>query len=376
VNRREALEAFVGLAVASSTKSPHDRSRWVESAAASDEMIRVPTEGWITDVDGIEVGHYTEDRRPTGCTVILCRDGATGGADVPGGNPGSRLTDMLQPIRNADESVKVEAVVLTGGSDYGLASASGVERYLRDRYFEAHKSESQPKPHVPIVPAAVIYDLYANQDWRITPTEESGYKACENAAKGKIAEGCVGAGAGAAVGHWGGRPTKSGLGTASVSLGKTGVVVGAISAVNAVGDVYDPRTGKLVAGSRSVDGRGFSPVVDRLRAGHGVILPAPGTHTTISCIATNANFDSAAMAKIAQMASAAHARVLNPSWAPGDGDTVFALSTGTLKASVEHGAIGAIAAEVLTEAILRAVVNATGIPGMPSYRDLVQHPPS
>jgi L-aminopeptidase/D-esterase-like protein len=345
----------------------------LQSVSEPDEVITVPTEGWITDVDGIEVGHYTDDRRPTGCTVILCRRGGTCGVDVPGGDPGTRLTDMLQPIRNADQSVKVEAVVLTGGSDYGLASASGVERYLRDRYFEAHKSEAQPKPHVPIVPAAVIYDLYASQDWRITPTEESGYKACQNATKGKIAEGCVGAGAGAAVGHWGGRPTKSGLGTASFSVGKTGVVVGAVCAVNAVGDVYDPRTGKLVAGSRSPDGRSFSPIMDRLRAGYDVILPPPGTHTTISCIATNADFESAAMAKIAQMASAAHARVLNPSWAPADGDTVFALSTGTLKARVEHGAIGAIAAEVLSEAILRAVVNATGIPGMPSYRDMVQH---
>jgi L-aminopeptidase/D-esterase-like protein len=359
--------------MASSTISLRERSPVLQLASARDDIISVPTEGWITDVDGIEVGHYTDDRRPTGCTVILCRGGAIGGVDVPGGNPGSRLTDMLQPIRNADESVQVEAVVLTGGSDFGLASASGVEHYLRDRYFEAHKSEAQPKPHVPIVPAAVIYDLYRNQDWRITPTAESGYKACEKATKGKIAEGCIGAGAGAAVGHWGGRPTKSGLGTASFSVGKTGVVVGAICAVNAVGDVYDPRTGKLVAGSRSLDGLSFSPILDRLRAGHDVILPAPGTHTTISCIATNADFESAAMAKIAQMASAAHARVLNPSWAPGDGDTVFALSTGTLKARVEHGAIGAIAAEVLTEAILRAVVNATGIPGMPSYRDLVQH---
>ena len=370
MNRRKMLGTMAGLAAL-----PRASGLFGKPVAIEDDPIPVPSEGWITDVDGIEVGHFTDDRRPTGCTVILCRHGATGGADVPGGNPGSRLTDMLQPLRNADESVIVEAVVLTGGSDYGLASAGGVERYLRERYFERHKSEPHPKPHVPIVPAAVIFDLFADQDWTIVPTAESGYKACQAAAKGKVAEGCVGAGAGAAVGHWGGNPTKSGLGTASLKLGDTGVVVGAICAVNAVGDIYNPNTGKLLAGSRTEDGKNFAPILDRLRAGKEVVLPPPGTHTTISCVATNASFESAAMAKIAQMASAAHARVINPSWAPGDGDTVFALSTGTLKTPVEHGAIGAMAAEVLKEAILRAVVNATGRPGMPSYRDMLRGRP-
>lgn len=371
MKRREMLGAMAGLA---SVAPVFSRSGFDFSDAPSrgvDEPISVPSEGWITDVDGIEVGHFTDTRRPTGCTVILCRGGATGGADVPGGDPGSRLTDMLQPIRNADESVIVEAVVLTGGSDFGLASAGGVERYLRESYFEKHKSEAHPAPHVPIVPAAVIFDLYKDQDWTIVPTAESGYAACQAAAKGRVAEGCVGAGAGAAVGHWGRHQTKSGLGTASFKIGETGIVVGAICAVNAVGDVYDPRTGKLVAGSRTADGKKFAPIIDRLRAGEDVVLPPAGTHTTISCVATNASFGSAAMAKIAQMASAAHARVINPSWAPGDGDTVFALSTGTLKTPADHGAIGAIAAEVLKEAILRAVVNATGRPGMPSYRDVL-----
>lgn len=370
MNRRHMLGTIAGLATAPGLTPSFDL--FGTAVPAQEDVLSVPSEGWITDVDGIEVGHFTDDRRPTGCTVILCRDGAIGGADVPGGNPGSRLTDMLQPIRNADESVKVEAVVLTGGSDYGLASAGGVERYLRERYFERHKSEPHPEPHVPIVPAAVIFDLFADQDWTIVPTAESGYKACQTASKGKIAEGCVGAGAGAAIGHWGGNPTKSGLGTASFKVANTSVVVGAICAVNAVGDVYNPKTGKLVGGSRTADGKHFAPILDRLRAGEQVLLPPPGTHTTISCVATNASFDSAAMAKIAQMASAAHARVINPSWAPGDGDTVFALSTGTLKSPVEHGAIGAIAADVLKEAMLRAVVNATGRPGMPSYRDMVR----
>jgi L-aminopeptidase/D-esterase-like protein len=332
----------------------------------------VRSEGWITDVDGIKVGHFTDDRRPTGCTVILCSDESICGVAVPGGNPGTRLTDMLQPIRNPDNSVKVEAVVLTGGSDFGLASASGVERFLRERYFRKHKSESMPKPHVPIVPAAVIFDLFTGHDWRIVPTEESGYKACQAAKGGKVAEGCVGAGAGAQIGYWGGHTTKSGLGTSSMKVGDTGIVVGAICAVNAVGDVYNPRTGKLVAGARSADGQRFSPIIDRLKAGEQVLLPPAGTHTTISCVATNASFDSASMAKIAQMASGAHARAIDPCWSPGDGDTVFAISTSTLKTRVDHGAIGALAAEVLEEAILRAVVNATGVAGLPSYRDVMK----
>lgn len=369
MNRRQMLSNLTGFAAASGIVPALGCPE--SFALGDDKPLSVSSTGWITDVDGIEVGHWTSDRRPTGCTVILCRKGAIGGVDTPGGNPGSRLTDMLQPLRNADESVIVEAVVLTGGSDYGLASASGVERFLRERYLEHHKSNPHPNPHVPIVPAAVIYDLYPEQDWTVVPTAESGYAACQAAAKGKVAEGCVGAGAGAAIGHWGGHQTKSGLGTASFKVADTGVIVGAICAVNALGDVYDPSNGKLVAGSRTADGKDFAPILNRLRAGQDVKLPPPGTHTTISCVATNANFNSAAMAKIAQMASAAHARVINPAWAPGDGDTVFALSTGTLKTPIDHGAVGAIAADVLKEAILRAVVNATSTAMLPSYREMV-----
>jgi L-aminopeptidase/D-esterase-like protein len=339
--------------------------------AAGRDPIAVREDGWITDVDGIKVGHFTEKARPTGCTVILCEPEAICGVFVPGGWPGTRLTDMLDPVKRADGGVKVSGVVLTGGSDYGLSSASGVERFFRERYFAAQPAGTIPKPQVFVVPGAVIYDLNLGEDWRITPTEESGYQACKAAAGGKVAEGCVGAGAGAMVGHWGKNPAKSGLGTASIRVGNTGIVVGAICVVNASGDVYNPKTGDFVSGSRTADGKQFFPVMERIRQGFSVELPPPGTHTTIAAVATNARFTKTEMAKIAQMASAGLARCINPAWGPGDGDTVFALSTGTVNTTISHGAIGALAAEALSEAILRGVVKATATAGVPAWRDIV-----
>jgi L-aminopeptidase/D-esterase-like protein len=356
------------VAMAASLAAPNS---FADAPAALNHSLTVRDDGWITDVDGIKVGHFTEKERPTGCTVILCEPAAVCGVFVPGGWPGTRLTDMLDPVKRADGAVKVSGVVLTGGSDYGLSSASGVERFVRERYFAAQPAGTIPNPQVFVVPGAVIYDLSLGKDWRITPTEESGYKACQAATSGKVAEGCVGAGAGAMVGHWGKNPTKSGLGTSSIRVGNTGIVVGAICTVNAAGDVYDPNNGAFVSGSRTADGKSFSPVIARIREGYSVEAPPPGTHTTISAVATNARFSKAEMAKIAQMASAGHARCINPAWGPGDGDTVFAISTGTLDTPVSHGAIGAIAAEALAEAIMRAVVKATATAGVPAWRDMV-----
>jgi L-aminopeptidase/D-esterase-like protein len=362
MRRRDML-----VAMAASLAAP---AALAGARAEARDSIAVRDDGWITDVDGIKVGHFTEKERPTGCTVILCEPEAICGVFVPGGWPGTRLTDMLDPVKRADGAVKVSAVVLTGGSDYGLSSASGVEQFFRDRYFAAQPAGTIPKPQVFVVPAAVIYDLSLGGDWRITPTAESGYKACQAAAGGKVVEGCVGVGAGAMVGHWGKNPTKSGLGTSSIRVGKTGIVVGAICAVNASGDVYNPKNGEFVSGSRTADGRHFSPVTERIRQGYSVEPPPPGTHTTIAAIATNARFTKTEMAKIAQMASAGLARCINPAWGPGDGDTVFAISTGTIDTPVSHGAIGAIAAEALSEAILRAVVKATATAGVPAWRDM------
>lgn len=369
MHRRDMLGAMAATLLPLTARGAMPAALEVD-AHGSDQRIAIRDDAWITDVDGIKVGHYTAKDRPTGCTVILCENGAICGVHVPGGWPGTRLTDMLDPVKRADDSVRVSGVVLTGGSVYGLSSASGVERFFRERYFAAQPAGAIPKPQVFVVPAAVIYDLSLG-DWRITPTAESGYQACQAAAGGKVAEGCVGAGAGAMVGHWGKNPTKSGLGTASIRVGDTGVVVGAICAVNASGDVYNPRTGAFVSGSRDKDGTRFSPVIDRIRAGFSVEPPPPGTHTTIATVATNARFTKTETAKIAQMAAAGLARTINPAWGPGDGDTVFALSTGTLETHVSHGAIGAIAAEALTEAILRAVTKATATAGIPAWRDIV-----
>src|SRR6266850_3586055 len=245
-------------------------------------------EGFITDVEGIKVGHFTETRRPTGCTVILCERGAVAGVDVRGSAPGTRETDLLKPTNTVD---KVNAVVLSGGSAFGLDSATGVMRYL-----EEHDSGyATAAGKVPIVPAAILYDLNVG-DGKIRPKAEAGYKACTNAKPGPVDEGSVGAGAGATVGKLGGgKPMKGGIGTSSIKL-PNGTVIGAIVAVNCVGDVTDPKTGKIVAGARTPDGKAFLNIMQTYRSGRGVSPnTSPGENTTIGVIATNARFDKTQM---------------------------------------------------------------------------------
>lgn len=302
-------------------------------------------------------------RRPTGCTVILYERGAVAGVDVRGSAPGTRETDLLKPTNLVD---KVNAIVLSGGSAFGLDSATGVMRYLEEH--DAGYPTTAGK--VPIVPAAILYDLNIG-DGKIRPNAESGYKACVSAKSGPVEEGSVGAGAGATVGKiGGGKPMKGGIGTSSIKL-PGGLVVGAIVAVNCVGDVIDPSTGKIVAGARSADGKSFLNIAQMFRAGRGVIQNAtPGQNTTIGVVATNARFDKTQMTKIAEMAHDGMARAINPTHTPSDGDTLFALSTGTAAGSANLTAIGALAAEMVSEAILRAVRKAKSIPGYPSVRDL------
>jgi L-aminopeptidase/D-esterase-like protein len=318
-------------------------------------------EGFITDVEGIKVGHFTETRRPTGCTVILCERGAVAGVDVRGSAPGTRETDLLKPVNTVD---KVNAIVLSGGSAFGLDTATGVMRYL-----EEHDAGFQTAAgKVPIVPAAILYDLNVG-DGKIRPNADAGYKACMSAKSGPIDEGSVGAGAGATVGKLnGGKPMKGGIGTSSIKL-PNGLVVGAIVAVNCVGDVIDPKSGKIVAGARTPDGKAFLNIMETYRAGRGVSA-APGENTTIGVIATNARFDKTQMTKIAEMAHDGMARAINPTHTPSDGDTLFALSTGTSTNTAGHGAIGALAAEAVSEAILRAVMKARSVAGFSSYLDL------
>src|SRR5580700_4322411 len=319
--------------------------------------------GSITDVQGVKVGHFAESGRPTGCTVLLFEKGATAGVDVRGGSPGTRDTELLNPVNTVQ---KVQAILLAGGSAFGLAAASGVMRFL-----EEHRlGYAVGDVIVPIVPGAILYDLELG-DAKIRPTAESGYKACKAATAQRVAEGNVGAGAGATIGKMFGmkQAMKSGLGSSSIRVGNTGIVVGAIVAVNAVGDVVDPKSGKIIAGARKPDGSGFMDSMARIREGYSVRIDA-ATNTTIGVVATNVALDKAQATKVAQMAHDGLARTIYPVHTPSDGDTIFAVATGAIPARANHGGIGALAAEAMAEAVLRAVKNARGIAGLPSYSDL------
>ncbi len=334
------------------------------AAMAFDRTLEMPEGGSITDVPGLKVGHKTLTTRPTGCTVILCESGATAGVDVRGSAPGTRETDLLSPTNTVEQ---VQAILLSGGSAYGLAAATGVVRWLE----EHNLGYKIGKGVVPIVPAAILMDLGVG-DFKIRPGDEDGYKACVAATTGSVAEGNVGAGAGATLGKMFGPKfaMKSGLGTASARIGDTGIVVGALVAVNAVGDVVDPRTGKIVAGARAEDGKGYRNTMDAIMKGYRVVAQN-GANTTLGVVATNAHFTKTQMTKIAQMSHDGYARAINPVHTMADGDTIFALSTGTAKVAADVTAIGAIAATVMARAIVRAVMQATSLPdlNLPGYRD-------
>jgi L-aminopeptidase/D-esterase-like protein len=318
------------------------------------------SEGFITDVDGIKVGHFTDSRRPTGCTVILYERGAVAGVDVRGSAPGTRETDLLKPTNLVD---KVNAIVLSGGSAFGLDSATGVMRYL-----EEHDSGfSTAAGKVPIVPAAILYDLNVGEG-KVRPDADAGYKACVNAKAGPVEEGSIGAGTGATVGKiGGGKAMKGGIGTSSIKLGN-GLVIGAIVAVNCVGDVIDPKTGKIVAGARTSDGKAFLNITEAYRSGR--VPTSPGQNTTIGVVATNARFDKTQMTKIAEMSHDGLARAINPAHTLSDGDTLFAVSTGASSVTANLTVVGALAAEAVSEAILRAVKKAKSMAGFLSYSDI------
>jgi L-aminopeptidase/D-esterase-like protein len=303
----------------------------------------------ITDVPGIEVGHAQNKRALTGCTVILCREGAVAGVDVRGGAPGTRETDLLNPGNLVE---KVHAILLAGGSAFGLDAASGVMRYLEAGQVGFQTREAL----VPIVPSAILYDLDLG-DSRIRPDAKMGYQACVNASRDETAEGVVGAGTGASVGKILGRDyaMKSGIGGASIRL-SAGVVVGAIVAVNALGDVYDPLTGEFVAGVRNE-----MKTMELLRS----FKPVSRRNTVIGAVAVNADFTKAEMTRVAQMAHDGMARAIRPVHTQFDGDTIFALATGGRKADLST--VGAYAAEAFATAIVRAVrasVSAGGLPGL------------
>jgi len=314
------------------------------------------------------VGQHTLSERPTGCTVILTEAGATGGVDVRGGAPGTKETDLLNPVNHVQ---KVHGLVLAGGSAFGLDAATGVMRYLEEKDIGYDVRIAK----VPIVPAAILFDLGVGGKPKVRPTAECGYLAARAASDGPVAEGNVGAGAGATVGKTAGpgRAMKAGLGTAAITL-PGGLVVAALVAVNAVGDVIDPATGKVLAGVRTPDGKALADARVLLRTGAlGEPRARPGENTTIGVVATNASLTKAQAQKMAQMAHDGFARAISPAHTPSDGDTIFALSTGARAGEVgdrELSLIGALGAEVMADAIVRAAKEATGIPGFPSARDL------
>ncbi len=320
----------------------------------------------ITAVQGITVGHLTMSARPTGCTVILTGEGAVGGVDVRGGAPGTAETDLLDPVNTVQE---VHGITLSGGSAFGLSVRDGVMRYLDERGIGYRVGSNV----VPIVAGAILYDLSVGDDPSIRPNAECGFEAASRATSDRPAEGSVGAGAGATVGKSRGmaRAMKGGIGTASITL-QGGLTVGALVAVNAVGDVIDPGTGKVVAGVRTSDGRALADARVLMRQNRSSEEPQSGANTTIGVVATNAALTQAQATKVAQMAQDGLARALYPSHTPGDGDTVFSLATGTLDGEASVSTIGTLAADMMVEAILRAVRAATGVEGIPSVADLDQ----
>jgi L-aminopeptidase/D-esterase-like protein len=302
--------------------------------------------------------------------VLVDGEGAVGGVSQRGGAPGTRETDLLDPVNMVD---KVNAIVLAGGSAYGLDAAQGVVRFLEERGIGWKTSAGV----VPIVPSAILIDLMYGGDPKIRPTAECGYAAAKAASTGAVAEGNVGAGAGATVGKLGAfplpggarrSPMKGGLGSAAFTL-PSGLVVAAIAAVNAVGDVIDPLTGKVIAGARNPDGS-LADMRALIRNGGVIAQPRAGENTTIAVVATNARLTKAEVNRVAVMADDGFAKAISPSHTVGDGDTVFSLATGRWTGEANITLIGALAQEALAEAIVRAVSKADGAFGLASAREL------
>lgn len=352
------LPILATVAVAGLTRRP-------AAAAAPEAPDAPPANGGLTAVAGLKVGSYTLAERPTGCTVVLAEGGAVAGVDQRGGAPGTRELGLLNPINTVQ---KANAIVLAGGSAFGLDAASGVMRYLDER----HIGYDAGVVKVPIVPAAILFDLNVGGKPSIRPTAECGYKAAAAATTGPVIEGNVGAGAGATVGKLGGpgRAMKGGLGSAAITL-PNGLTVAALVAVNAVGDVINPETGQVVAGVRTTDGLHLADV--RKLIDSGALLASrsrAGENTTIGIVATNAALTKDQVTKMAQMAGDGYARAISPVHSPADGDTVFGLATGTHTGDANLLVIGALAADAMARAIVRAVYQAQSIPGYPAARDL------
>ena len=324
--------------------------------------------GAITQVRGLEVGQFTDPRRPTGCSVVIARTGAVGGVDVRGAAPGTRETDLLDP---ANLVGVVHAVLLTGGSAWGLDAAGGVMRWLEEEGVGLYVG-SAPGQVVPIVPAAVLFDLHLG-DARIRPDAAAGYAACQ-AAGDEIAQGNAGAGAGATVGKLFGMPyaMKGGIGTASVTV--DGVTVGALIAVNALGDVVDPAAGTPIAGARTEDGQQLRGSVVAALAGDKPLALLAGANTTIGVVATDAPLTKAQCQRLAGAGHDGLARAIRPVHTMSDGDTLFALSTG-MAGALDFNVLCTMAGEAVARACVNAVRAAQGVTtdtlALPSASDLI-----
>ena len=361
MKRREFAAALGGAVVAAAR---------VGHAAQRPDALASP--GTITDVPGLKVGHFTDSRRPTGSTAILFDEPAAAAVDYDGSAPGETQVVLLQPVSPVDA---IHAILLSGGGVWGLGAVAGAMRFHEDRKIGFDWGSPM---RIPIVVGAIIDDL-AVGDPTIRPDPESAYKACTAASTAPVSEGNVGAGAGGTVGRMlqgqGMRGMKGGLGTAGLRLGD--VAIGALAVVNAAGDIFDWRTGRIVAGARRADGSGFADTVATLKrnlaakphARMDVDDPVLRS-TTLLVVATNIAYSKTQLGKIAMMANSGGAWTIRPYHTTGDGDQLFAVSTGRLKADVPVSVMGALAAEVVAEAIVRGVMAAKSVPGWPAAADI------
>lgn len=314
----------------------------------------------ITDIEGIKIGHAQSIKGATGCSVILCEEGAVAGVDVRGGAPGTRETDLLNPINMME---KIHAVLLTGGSAFGLDAAGGIMKYLEEKGVGFDVGVTK----VPIVCGAALFDLPIG-DYKIRPDKDMGYKACLNTDMQELLEGNVGAGTGATVGKILGPEylMKGGIGTYTLKVGE--LMVGAIVAVNCLGDVIDSEKGEIVAGVLSEDKKSFRSTEDIMIAKYDNKDNLFNGNTTIGAIVTNAKLSKAQINKVAAMAHDGYARSIYPVHTMYDGDTIFSMSTGKIEADVN--VVGLLAARVMEKAIVKAVKNTTSFLGHKAYRDL------
>jgi L-aminopeptidase/D-esterase-like protein len=321
-----------------------------------------PANATLTAVPGIRVGHHTLSQRPTGCTVVLIEAGATAGVDVRGAAPATRDTDLLDPAKMVQQ---IFGVALSGGSLFGLSTADGVLRYLEEKNIGIAYGVRR----IPIVPGASIFDL-AVGDANVRPTADCGYRAAQAATSAPVPEGSVGAGAGATLGKFAGmeRAMKSGVGSAAIAM-PDGLIVAALVVANPLGDVIDPATGKIVAGVRAAGGTGFADARALVRSGAPRAIRGGGGNSTIGVVATNARLTKAQASYLAQLTDDGYARTIWPVHTIVDGDTVFAIATGTKSGDPDLVTLGALAADVMAAAVVRAATQATGLPNLPAVRD-------